>query len=185
MNAHKETETLKESLQCQFSRRKFLLYSSTAIATTTVMLKIPGSLQAQEARITTYPRKNIAQLSALRQDQPLAFQYPDEGASSDNLLIKLGKNAGGGIGPDSDVIAFNTYCTHQGGPLGETYNKTHKTFGQCPFHLSIYDLKRHGIVVAGQGYQNLPQILLELEGDEIYAVGVMGLIFGRNDNLIG
>ena len=29
----------------------------------------------------------------------------------------------------------------------------------------------------------LPQVLLELEGDEIYAVGIFGLIFGRFDNL--
>jgi len=50
--------------------------------------------------------------------------------------------------------------------------------------LSTYDLTRHGIIVSGQAYQSIPQVLLELDGDDIYAVGMMGLIFGRNKNLI-
>lgn len=66
-----------------------------------------------------------------------------------------------------------------------TYNAEHKTLGQCPFHLTTYDLTRYGIIVSGQAYQSLPQVLLEVKGDSIYAVGVMGLIFGRNNNLIG
>ena len=43
---------------------------------------------------------------------------------------------------------------------------------------------RHGILVSGQAYQSLPQVLLELDGDDIYAVGMFGLIYGRYDNLI-
>ncbi|MBT6910082.1 MAG: arsenate reductase (azurin) small subunit, partial [Rhodospirillaceae bacterium] len=54
-----------------------------------------------------------------------------------------------------------------------------------PLHLSTYDLTRHGILISGQAYQSLPQVLLELDGDDIYAVGVFGLIFGRYDNLQG
>jgi arsenite oxidase small subunit len=38
--------------------------------------------------------------------------------------------------------------------------------------------------VSGQAYQSLPQVLLELDGDDIYAVGVMGLLYGRNENLM-
>jgi arsenite oxidase small subunit len=60
-----------------------------------------------------------------------------------------------------------------------------KSLGACPLHLSTYDLTRHGILISGQAYQSLPQVLLELEGDDIYAVGVFGLIFGRFDNLQG
>jgi arsenite oxidase small subunit len=97
----------------------------------------------------------------------------------------MGQKAGGGVGKQRDVVAFNTICTHQGGPLMGTYNAEHKTLGQCPFHLTTYDLTRYGIIVSGQAYQSLPQVLLEVKGDSIYAVGVMGLIFGRNNNLIG
>ncbi len=60
----------------------------------------------------------------------------------------------------------------------------HRVLGQCPFHLSTYDLRRHGIIVSGQAYQSLPQLLLELDGDDVYAVGMMGLLYGRNKNLM-
>ena len=101
------------------------------------------------------------------------------------MLVKLGVKAGGGIGPQQDVVAFNFFCTHQGGSLEGTYKGDTKSLGACPLHLSTYDLTRHGILISGQAYQSLPQILLELEGDNIYAVGVFGLIFGRYDNLQG
>ncbi len=97
----------------------------------------------------------------------------------------LSAAAGGGVGPDSDVVGFNAACAHQGGDLDGTYKADTKSLGACPLHLSTYDLTRHGILISGQAYQSLPQILLEIEGDDIYAVGVFGLIFGRYDNLQG
>ena len=111
--------------------------------------------------------------------------YPDEGDYSDSLLVKLGVNAGGGVGPEQDVVAYNLTCTHQGGPLYDTYKGETKSLGPCPLHLSTYDLTRHGILISGQAYQSLPQVLMELEGDDIYAVGMFGLIYGRYDNLQG
>ena len=150
-----------------------------------MLLQIPGVLQAKEAHIATYPQKLIAKMSELKLDQPVIFNYPDDGASSTSILVKMGQKAGGGVGKQRDVVAFNTICTHQGGPLLGSYNTEYKTLGQCPFHLTTYDLTRYGIIVSGQAYQSLPQVLLEVKGDSIYAVGVMGLIFGRNNNLIG
>ncbi len=81
------------------------------------------------------------------------------------------------------MVAFSYVCTHQGGPLQTTYKAADKALGPCPLHLTTYDLTRHGIVIAGNAYQSLPQVLLELEGDDIYAVGAFGLIYGRHDNL--
>ncbi len=180
-----ETKSTETGEKCKISRRQFLFYSGAAITTTTVMLNIPGTARAQEAVFATYPRMWIGNMSDLKTDQPLTFNYPDNGPHSISMLIKLGTKAGGGVGKKEDVAAFNTVCTHQGGPLLGTYNAEHKTLGQCPFHLTTYDLTRYGIIVSGQAYQSLPQILLEVEGDKIFAVGVMGLIFGRNNNLIG
>lgn len=167
------------------SRRAFLLTSGTATATVMVTLNRNGALAEIPATVATYPRKKIATLSSLRTDEPVGFTYPDEGAYSSCMLVKLGTEAGGGIGPDSDVVAFNNYCTHQGGDLTDTYKGDTKSMGACPLHLSTYDLTRHGILISGQAYQSLPQVLLELEGDDIYAVGVFGLIFGRHENLQG
>ena len=83
------------------------------------------------------------------------------------------------------MVAFNYTCTHQGGPLQGTYKAADKALGPCPLHLTTFDLTRHGIFISGQAYQSLPQVLMELEGDDIYAVGMFGLIYGRYDNLQG
>ena len=171
---------------CLVSRREFLLGAGVATATVMVTLN-PGTPMAQEvpAVVATYPRKLIGRLSELVVDQPVDFAYPDEGIFSESFLVKLGRQSGGGIGPEQDVIAFNYTCTHQGGPMQGTYQPAHKALGPCPLHLSTYDLTRHGILISGQAYQSLPQVLLELEGDDIYAVGIFGLIYGRFDNLQG
>jgi len=176
------------SHKCLMSRRRFLLNSSAAVATATVVVTMDqGTPFAKQvpALVSSYPRKLIANLSDLKQDTPLDFQYPDEKAFSENMIVKMGVEAGGGIGPDRDVVAFNYACTHQGGDLSGSYKGDTKSLGACPLHLSTYDLTRHGILISGQAYQSLPQILLELDGDKIFAVGVFGLIFGRYDNLQG
>ena len=134
-----------------------------------------------------YPRKKIGTLSGLRNNQPVDFSYPDDEQNSQCMLVKMGgAKAGGGIGPKRDVVAFSYLCTHQGGFMKGKYQAVgpHRVLGQCPLHLSTYDLTRHGIIVSGQAYQSLPQVLLELDGDDIYAVGMMGLLFGRDKNLM-
>ena len=170
---------------CLISRRNFLLGSAAATATFTVMVTVPGIAGAEQvpAAVATYPRQPIGRLSELQIDVPVDFNYPDDKQYSNSMLIRLGREAGGGIGPDRDVVAFSYICTHQGGPLQNTYKPEHKVLGPCPLHLTSYDLVRHGIVVAGNAYQSLPQVLLELDGDDIYAVGIFGLIYGRYDNL--
>jgi arsenite oxidase small subunit len=176
---------------CMLSRRQFLLYSSAsaAAASTVSITLLPGSAHAatQTARVVGYPRKLIAKLSQLKDNQPLDFSYPDERMNSQCMVVKMGGvEGGGGIGPQRDVVAYSYLCTHQGGPLQGTYKATdeHRTLGPCPLHLSLYDMRRHGIIVSGQAYESLPQVLLELDGDDIYAVGILGLIFGRNTNLM-
>lgn len=170
--------------KCLMNRRQFLLTSG--LTTTVVMVGIPGLSEAETpAVVSTYPRKLIGKLSELKTDEPLSFEYPDEGQYAESILVKLGTKAGGGIGPDADVVAFNYTCTHQGGPLQGTYKAADKALGPCPLHLTTFDLTRHGIFISGQAYQSLPQVLLEVDGDDIYAVGMFGLIYGRFDNLQG
>jgi len=172
--------------KCLVSRRSFLIGSGVTTATIMVTLNA-GTPLAKEvpARIATYPRKLIGKLSDLKQDEPLDFSYPDEGEYSESMIVKLGVRAGGGIGPDQDVVAFNYACTHQGNSLAGSYKSETKSLGACALHLSTYDLTRHGILISGQAYQSLPQVLIELEGDKIFATGIFGLIFGRFDNLQG
>jgi arsenite oxidase small subunit len=172
--------------KCLMSRRQFLLTSGGVSATVYVMLNSgQAGAQKKAATVTEYPRKFIARMKDLKLDEPFDFDYPDEGDWSESMLVKLGVPAGGGIGPKQDVVAFNYACTHQGGLLTGTYKADTKSLGACPLHLSTYDLTRHGILISGQAYQSLPQVLLEYDGDKIFAVGVFGLIFGRYDNLNG
>jgi len=175
---------------CMMNRREFMLFGSSAIvsASTISLTLLPGTSYAKEqkAQVVGYPRVKVAKLSDLKDNKAIDFQYPDKLASAQCTLVKMGVEAGGGIGDKKDIVAFSTLCTHQGGPLMGTYQATdeHRTLGPCPLHLSLYDLRRHGIVVSGQAYQSIPQVLLEVDGDDVYAVGMMGLIFGRNKNLI-
>lgn len=166
--------------------RRTLLKGGAVVGGTIVLTGIPGlegkRLAAQVAR---YPRMLIGRLSQLKVNEPVGFQYPDEGQNSKSILVKLGAPAGGGIGPDDDVVAFNALCTHMGGDLSRSYRPEHQAMGPCPFHQSTFDLTRHGIIISGHATESLPQILLELDEDEIYAVGMIGLIYGRYDNLRG
>ena len=171
--------------KCLVSRRNFLITSGV---TTSVMVTMnAGTAMAEEvpAQVTTFPRKLIAKLSELVNDEPLDFNYPDDGAHSESMIVKLGVKAGGGLGNGQDIVAYNYACTHQGNTLSGSYKADTKSLGACALHLSTYDLTRHGILISGQAYQSLPQVLLELDGDEIYAVGIFGLIYGRKENLHG
>jgi arsenite oxidase small subunit len=66
-----------------------------------------------------------------------------------------------------------------GGPLDGTYKAKYQVLGPCPLHLTTFDLTKHGMVASGHATESLPQIVLELQGDDIYAVGVMGLVYGH------
>jgi arsenite oxidase small subunit len=160
------------------NRREFLLSGGITAA----MMMLGTKPMMAEAKVVGYPRKKIGKLSRLKSGRPIDFNYPDE--DSENILVKLSKPAGGGVGKNANVVAFNKLCTHMGGTVTDGgYHHSDAVAGPCPFHLSTFDLSRHGMIVAGHATQSLPQIQLEVKGDDIYAVGVMGLIYGRNKNL--
>lgn len=165
------------------SRRKFLFLSGTATAATILVSAVPG-FGNMFLQVVPYPRKKIGTLSKLIQDKPVMFNYPDETPNSMAMLVKLGKEAGLGVGPEKDVVAFSTLCPHMGGPVGQAYKAEYKAVGPCPLHLTTFDLRRHGMVVCGHSVESLPQIQLEVEGNNIYATGVMGLVYGYPDNKI-
>lgn len=165
------------------SRRAFLLAGGSAVTIMALGGLSKAFGQGAALQVASYPRRKIGQASQLKVDQPVSFQYPWKDLNSTNMLIKLGVPAGGGVGSDQDIVAFSTLCTHMGGPLAGQYRGQYKVLGPCPFHLTTFDLTKHGMVVAGQATESLPQIVLEVRGDEIWATGVMGLIYGYHSNL--
>ena len=166
-------------------RRGFLILGGTAVTVlTTIRPGVSAFGQALQLVMSAYPEKKVASLSALQPRTPVEFTYPNEDVR--NVLVMLGERAGGGVGPNQDIIAFNTVCTHMGGPVGpETYKPKYNVLGPCPLHYTTFDLTKHGMVVSGHATESLPQIALDLRGDEIYAVGVMGLMYGYSVNPAG
>ncbi len=162
------------------TRRRFLFMGATVVGAVALASVIPGSLV--KAEVAAYDGMRIGSLSALRVGEPVKFRYPWDHGNCDNYLIKLGTAGGGGIGPDKDIVAFNTLCSHMGISLLGSYKAEFQVMGPCPLHLSTYDLTRHGMVISGHATQGLPQIVLEARGDDIYATGVMALIYGFGDN---
>lgn len=164
------------------SRRGFLLSGGATVAVVS-LAGTPLEAQAQGARAlrATYPRQKVVSLSVLKTGEPVAFSYPYPDVR--NIVVKLGAEAGGGVGPARDVVAFNQQCPHMGGPMDGTYKPQHQVMGPCPLHLTTFDLTRHGMVVSGHSTESLPQIVLELQGDDLYAIGVQGLVYGYSANV--
>jgi arsenite oxidase small subunit len=160
------------------SRRHFLL----AGATTFVLAGLPGVSGAVNMLVKEHSRQKIGKLSQLKENQPIDFQYPSHSPTSTFVLVKLGEAAGGGVGKDQDIVAFSNLCTHMGGPLNGSYMSKHKALGPCPLHLTTFDLTRHGMVIAGHATESLPQGRLEIDGDDIYVSGIMGILYGHQTN---
>jgi arsenite oxidase small subunit len=163
------------------SRRQALILGG--VAGLLAGLDIPQALAQQGARLvgSRYRAKSLMRVAELRPDTPVEFTYPDDSVT--NVLVRLGEPAGGGIGPGRDIVAFNTVCPHMGGPVGaDTYKPRHKVLGPCPLHLTTFDLTRFGMVVSGHATQSLPQVQLEIRQGRIFAVGMMGLVYGHASN---
>ena len=173
-------EKLPNALEHCVTRRQFLFMGAAAVGTITLATVVPGQLFS--AQVAAYDGMMVGRLSELRVGEVVQFRYPWDHGNCDSYLIKLGTPAGGGIGPDQDVVAFNTICPHMGISLLGSFKSEHQVMGPCPSHLSTYDLTRHGMIISGHASQGLPQIVLEARGDEIYATGVMALIYGFGNN---
>jgi len=165
-----------DTLEAAVSRRSFLFGAGATL----VWIQLPGCRLTAE--VAHYPRRAIARLSELEAGKAVGFRYPADVPAAQAYLLKLGQPAGGGVGPDRDIVAFNAYCTHQGGPLTGMFRANPPIAGPCPLHWTTFDLTRHGMVVSGHATAGLPQILLETEGDEILAIGVQGLVYGEFDS---
>lgn len=164
------------------SRRMFFKVSgATAAATTALGAPVAAEAAQVDAGRTTlpYPRKALGKMAALKVNEPMAFAYPD--ASSPCAMLKMGRKVAGGVGPDGDIVAYSTLCTHMGCPVN--YDAQARSF-KCPCHFSQFDPEIAGQMICGQATENLPQITLNVGSDgSIVATGVQGLIYGRQANV--
>ena len=176
------------SIGSRLSRRRFLKSAGAAGALAVGIFAFPPGLETIEAlspgvtRVTrNYPRLRVAGVADLAEGSPLDFKFPL--VQHNNFVVKLGTPAFDGVGPSEDIVAFNYSCSHMGCPLNGQYKHEYKMMGPCPCHFSQFDLAKNGIVILGQATQTLPQIMMEEDNGDLYAVGVSGLVYGYWNNL--
>ncbi len=138
-----------------------------------------ASLEPAPARAQTMPQTEVAKLAELTPGTTIDFAYPDE--DSPAILLVLDAPVEDGIGPNSNIVAFSTLCTHKGCPVGWQADQQMLI---CPCHWSSFDPAKGGRLIIGQASQGLAQIVLKVEGDAVVATGVDGLIYGRQTNVL-
>ncbi|MGD8429876.1 MAG: arsenate reductase (azurin) small subunit [Ectothiorhodospiraceae bacterium] len=173
----------------KITRRRFLKLGGSAAAGTAAfagggLLSPAGAAEksGDAGRVTlNYPEKSLGTASSLKDGEAVSFNYPD--SQSPCAVVKLGRAAPGGVGPDGDIVAYSILCSHMGCPV--QYSPETRTF-KCPCHFSVFDAEMSGEMVSGQATVNLPRILLsyDAEKDTVAAIGVEGLIYGRQANVI-
>ena len=161
------------------SRRDFMKVSCSGIAGMVVSPAVRPATAAEAVASQAYPVVDIAPLSSIKRGTVMQFNYPD--ARSPAILLRLNEPAARGIGPNNEVVAYSSLCTHKGCPV--SYKPERKLF-ICPCHWSTFDPAKAGILVIGQASQSLPQIKLRVQAGMVQAFGVTGLIYGRYTNIV-
>lgn len=155
-------------------RRSFLKTSTIAISTLTTTSNLFDNISWA---ITPHQKKDIIKIDNLKTSEPVYFFYPDN--NSPAVLIKLNEKALGGIGKNSNIVAYSMLCTHKGCTV--QYKKDNSFL--CPCHLTKFDATKNGQIVIGQATENLPQIELEITKENyIQAKGVKTILYGKFSN---
>lgn len=174
--------------ELKLSRRIFLKSSGSAAAAVGVAgaALLPTGANAQTAggsssTTLNYPKAVVGKAGGMPVNQAVSFSYPD--TSSPCMAIRMGAPVRGGVGPNQDIVAFSTLCTHMGCPVA--YDEGTKTF-KCGCHFSMFDAEHGGQMVCGQATEDLPRVMLDYDAktDSVAAVGIDGLIYGRQANLL-
>jgi arsenite oxidase small subunit len=180
------------------SRRDFLKVAATlstalalaGIASVMKAVVIPAVPSGSESTAPTFPRVKVSSLGELATGMAVIFNYPLD--DEPNIMVKLGKKATGGVGPDGDIVAFSQVCQHLGciygfvpagssPPCKSSYVAT-TPVGYCCCHGTVYDFADGAKVLAGPSPNAQPQVTLEVDASgDVFAVG-MGppTIFGHN-----
>lgn len=169
------------------SRRHFLKLGACVVGGACAADALPSLTPAAETgdltTLTTtlpYPRMKLANIGHLITGCERLATYPDQ--ASPVILVKLGQPVVNGVGPDRDIVAFSRRCSHMGGTL--SFRRDTATF-HCPLHYAMFDAQKGGLLVIGQATDNLPQLELEVDAaGDVFAVGIRGLLYGRQANVL-
>ena len=146
--------------------------------------------------MSNFPVTFVSNLNDIKVGVPIYFNYPLQ--ETPNILAKLGVQAEGGVGPDSDIVAFSQICQHLGciwgfvgtgsSPACNTSYNVPGPVGYCCCHGSMYDLVNGAKVIGGPAPRAAPQVILyyDASNGNIYATGmtpptIFGYDTGSND----
>ncbi len=176
----KRTDDKNDAPLIRITRREFVKIGGATVSGSLASGFLPAlAATPSQPSENTYPTRTVAQISTMKINEPVQFTYPDE--SSPAIAVRLPGPASSGVGPGNSIVAFSILCTHKGCPV--SYRPDRKLL-ICPCHWSSFDPAKQGEMVIGQGSQALPRILLRTDGDTLQAIGVEGLIYGRQVNIL-
>jgi arsenite oxidase small subunit len=137
-----------------------------------------------------WPDVKVTNVSALTNNVPLRFNYPL--VDTPCVMMKVGQAADGGVGPDSDIVAFSDLCQHLGcfyavlapgasPPCDQTF-KAQAPQGYCCCHGGQYDFLHGAKVISGPPPRAAPQVTLRYDNGtgDIFATAMGSpTIFGH------
>ncbi len=158
------------------TRRDFIKLSGTGVAG--IVAGPSVAVPAGAAGNQRYPVVAVAPVKEIGRGATIPFTYPD--SRSPAVLLRLREPGAGGVGPNAEIVAYSTLCTHKGCTVEF---KAERKLLICPCHWSTFDPAKAGTLVIGQASQHLPQIELRVENGVVQAIGIAGLIYGRHTNV--
>lgn len=136
---------------------KFLTLASGGLAVGTTAIAAYSMLPKGE-RI--FEPAMICKVDELNPGTALAFSYP----RPSDLCLLIRRKSG-------ELVGFTRRCTHLSCPVEyEVRGDSERLY--CPCHNGVFSLE-DGEVVKGPPPHPLPQVKLEVRGNEIWALGVM------------
>ena len=133
---------------------KFVTLASGGLATGSAVMAVWSKLPKGKIH---FEAAAIAKVADLQPGKALAFSYP----RPSDLCLLVQK-------PDGEFVAYSRRCTHLSCPVDYQADKN-RIF--CPCHNGAFSVE-DGRVLQGPPPHPLPQVLVEVRGNEIWATGV-------------
>src|SRR5215203_488446 len=120
-----------------------IVLSGGAVVVGSVGLRPAGvaaASQAQKVQLAypEYPDVVIANIADVKSGEPIFFEYPQAGQK--NMLVKIDRVAEEGIGPEKDIVAFSTACSHMGAPLDRKSTRLNSSHANISY--AVFCLKK-------------------------------------------
>lgn len=134
-----------------FCNRALLTSAAVMVAAT----KVAGQKDEQQ-NLLAYPPLKIEGAERVMPGSYLYFDYPK--ANNPAVLVRA---------MDGQYLAYSRKCAHRG--CSVDYDTSARCL-RCPCHRGVYD-SRNGYVMYGPPPRPLDQVILQVRGGEIWAVG--------------